>query len=85
MSIRPTEYEVRDPRTDIIPLDVSYDHNTKVGDINGYLVQQDGDTITFTLEMAKSLVLAIEKLDQSRPERLEKSWPDNWIEKKETK
>jgi hypothetical protein len=72
MSIRPTEYEVRDPRTDIIPLDVCFDPETEIGQINGYRVTQDGNhgyQITMTLEMAKDLVLAIEKLEQSRPER----------------
>ena len=76
MSIRPTEYEVRDPRTDIIPLDVCFDPETQIGQINGYRIQQDTDTITVTLEMAKYLVLAIEKMEQSRPERVEKQWPE---------
>ncbi len=80
MSIRPTEYEVRDPRTDIIPLDVCFDPETQVGQINGYRVSQDGDTITVTLAMAESLVLAIKKMEQSRPERVEKQWQDNWKE-----
>jgi hypothetical protein len=80
MSIRPTEYEVRDPRTDIIPLDVCFDPETQVGQINGYRVSQDGDTITVTLDMARSLVLAIINMEQSRPERVEKQWQENWKE-----
>ena len=80
MSMRPTEYEVRDNRTDIIPLDVCFDPETQIGQINGYRVSQDGDTITMTLAMAESLVLAIKKMEQSRPERVEKQWQDNWLE-----
>lgn len=80
MSIRPTEYEVRDHRTDIIPLDVCFDPETQIGQINGYRVSQDGDTITVTLAMAESLVLAIKKMEQSRPERVEKQWQENWKE-----
>ncbi len=83
MSMRPTEYEVRDHRTDIIPLDVRFDPETEIGQINGYRVTQDGDTITVTHEMVKYLLLAIEKMEQSRPERVEKQWPANWVEAKE--
>jgi hypothetical protein len=78
--MRPTEYEVRDHRTDIIPLDVCFDPETQIGQINGYRVQQDGDTITVTLEMARYLVLAIQKMEMSRPERVEKQWQENWVE-----
>ena len=81
MSMRPTEYEIRDARTDIIPLDVCFDPETQIGQVNGYRVSQDGDSITLTHEMAKYLLLAIEKMEQSRPERVEKQWPDNWVEK----
>jgi hypothetical protein len=78
MSMRPTEYEVRDRRTDIIPVDVRFDPETEIGQINGYLIEQDGDTITVTLEMAKYILLAIEKMEQSRPERMAKQWRENW-------
>jgi len=79
MSMRPTEYEVRDHRTDIIPVDVRFDPETEIGQINGYLIEQDGDKITVTLEMAKYILLAIEKLEQSRPERVAKQWQENWV------
>lgn len=78
MSMRPTEYEIRDHRTDIIPLDVRFDPETEVGQINGYLIEQDGSTLTVTLEMAKYIVHAIEKMEQSRPERVAKQWQENW-------
>lgn len=86
MSMRPTEFEIRDHRTDIIPLDVCFDPETQIGEINGYNVSQDGETITLTHEMAKYLLLAIEKMEQSRPQRFQSQWPNNWVEaaKKET-
>ena len=79
MSMRPTEYEVRDSRTDTIPLDVCFDPETEIGQINSYRVSQDGETITVTHEMVKYLLLAIEKMEQSRPARVEKQWPANWV------
>ena len=78
MSMRPTEYEVRDHRTDIIPVDVRFDPETEIGQINGYLIEQDGDKITVTVEMLKSMLLAVQKMEQSRPERFEKQWQENW-------
>lgn len=78
MSMRTTEMEVRDPRTDTIPLDVRFDPETRIGEINHYLVSQDGQEITITVDMANYLLLAIRKMEMSRPARHGENWQDNW-------
>ena len=76
--MRPTQYEIKDSTTTVIPVDVRFDPETGIGEPNCYLIEQDTDAITVTLEMAKHIVLAIEKLDQSRPAKHEPEWKDNW-------
>lgn len=83
MSMRPTEFEIRDHRSDVIPIDVRFDPETEVGQINCYIVSQDGSSITITYEMANNLVVAIRRLEQSRSERHEGDWQKNWKESDE--
>ena len=83
MSIRPTEFEIRDHRSSTIPIDVRFDPETEVGQINHYIINQDGSEITVTYEMANNLVVAIRRLEQSRPERHDGDWQNNWKEAEE--
>lgn len=78
MSMRTTEIEVRDPKTDTIPLTVRFDPDTELGEINHYVVGQDSSEITITVTMAESLLSAIKRLEMSRPERLSQDWQKNW-------
>ena len=78
MSMRTTEIEVRDPNTNTIPIDVRFDPETEIGELNHYLINQDGNEITITLEMAASLLTAIKRLELSRPQRHSGRWEDNF-------
>ena len=76
--MRPTQYEIKDSTSTIIPIDVRFDPETAIGEPNCYLIEQDTDTVSVTLEMARHILLAIEKLGQSRPAKCEPEWKDNW-------
>lgn len=76
--MRTTEIEVRDPNTNTIPIDVRFDPETEIGELNHYLINQDGNEITITLEMAASLLTAIKRLELSRPQRHSGRWEDNF-------
>lgn len=69
--MRPTQYEIKDSTATIIPVDVRFDPETAIGEPNCYLIEQDTDTVSLTLEMAQHIVMAIEKLEQSRQAKRE--------------
>ena len=69
--MRPTQYEIEDSTATIIPVDVRFDPETAIGEPNCYLIEQDTDTVSVTLEMAQHIVMAIEKLEQSRQAKRE--------------